>query len=424
MRKLVVERLPIASLSFDPANARKHSDNNISAIAGSLKEFGQRKPIVVTSENVIVAGNGTVEAALFLGWAEVDIVRVPSEWSADQIKAFALADNRTAELAEWDTAELAKQLEELIDAGFDVSDFGFNTEDISILEIETTEDEAPEPPAKPVSKLGDVWVLGSHRVVCGDSTDAAVLKSALDGNVADCVMTDPPYNVAYEGGTKDKLTIQNDDMSDGDFDKFLLAFYEAALENTKPGGPIYVFHADTAGVAFRQKLVDAGWLLKQCLVWAKDSLVLGRQDYNWQHEPILYGWKPGAAHSWYGPFTNTTLIELSKSDFPSMSKEELLEIVEGLFDTSALVRDKKPKRNALHPTMKPISLVGKLLKNSCGRGDWVLDPFGGSGSTLVACEQLGLHAALVELDPKYCDVIVQRWEEFTGKKAVLENAGR
>jgi len=165
-------------------------------------------------------------------------------------------------------------------------------------------------------------------------------------------------------------------------------------------------------------------MLKQILIWVKDNFTLSRQDYNWQHEPILYGWKPGAAHSWYGPFTNTTLIELSKSDFPSMSKEELLEIVEGLFDTSGLVRDKKPKRNALHPTMKPISLVGKLLKNSRGRGDWVLDPFGGSGSTLVACEQLGLRAALVELDPKYCDVIVQRWEEFTGKKAVLENAGR
>ena len=185
-----------------------------------------------------------------------------------------------------------------------------------------------------------------------------------------------------------------------------------------------MFHSDMGGGSFRRQMLGAGWLFKQCLVWAKDSLVLGRQDYNWQHEPILYGWKPGAAHSWYGPFTNTTLIQLSKEDFSSSTREELLELVEQMFSTSSLVRDKKPHRNALHPTMKPISLVSKLLKNSCVRDDRVLDPFGGSGSTLIACEQLGLRAALVELDPKYCDVIVKRWEEFSGEKAVLENASR
>jgi DNA modification methylase len=419
-----VESVAVDVLSFDAQNARKHSDKNLGAIQGSLEQFGQRKPIVVTAENVVVAGNGTLQAALNLGWKKIDVVRVPVDWSADQVKAFALADNRTAELAEWDTKELAKQLDDLIDAGFDVSEFGFSAEDTSILEVETSEDEAPEPPEQPVSKAGDVWVLGRHRVVCGDSTDAKVLSAALDGELADCVMTDPPYNVAYEGGTKDKLTIQNDDMSDEDFDKFLLAFYEAALENTKAGGPIYVFHSDMGGGAFRRQMLGAGWLFKQCLVWAKDSLVLGRQDYNWQHEPILYGWKPGAAHSWYGPFTNTTLIQLSKEDFSSSTREELLELVEQIFSTSSLVRDKKPHRNALHPTMKPISLVSKLLKNSCVRDDRVLDPFGGSGSTLIACEQLGLRAALVELDPKYCDVIVKRWEEFSGQKAVLENASR
>ena len=417
-----IESVNLDVLSYDPSNARKHSEKNLHAIAASLTEFGQRKPIVVTADNVVVAGNGTLEAARSLGWSKIDVVRAPAEWSSEQLKAFALADNRTAELAEWDTKELAKQLDELIDAGFDVSEFGFSTEDTSILEIETTEDEAPEPPAKPVSKVGDVWLLGRHRVVCGDSTDAKVLSAALGGQLADCVMTDPPYNVAYEGGTKDKLTIQNDDMSDEDFDKFLLGFYEAALENTKAGGPIYVFHSDMGGGAFRRQMLDAGWLFKQCLIWAKDSLVLGRQDYNWQHEPILYGWKPGAAHSWYGPFTNTTLIELSKQDFSASTREELLELVEQMFSTSSLVRDKKPHRNALHPTMKPISLVAKLLKNSCVRDDRVLDPFGGSGSTLIACEQLGLRAGLVELDPKYCDVIVKRWEEFTGEKAVLENA--
>ena len=170
--------------------------------------------------------------------------------------------------------------------------------------------------------------------------------------------------------------------------------------------------------------MKSGWLLKQCLVWAKDSLVLGRQDYNWQHEPILYGWKPGAAHSWYGPFTNTTLIDLAKKNFNEFTREELVATLEKLFDSSSLLREKKPRRNALHPTMKPIELVSKLLKNSCVKGDRVLDPFGGSGATMIACEQLGLRSALVELDPKYCDVIVKRWEDLTGKKAVLENASR
>ena len=414
-----IESVAVEALTFDPNNARKHDGKNIEAIAGSLDLFGQRKPIVVTGKNVVVAGNGTLEAAKSLGWEKIDVVRVPDDWSADQVKAFALADNRTAELASWDDNVLASQLLELEDSGFKVSDFGFNTEDTTILEIETTEDEAPEVNEVSISSLGDVWKLGRHRLVCGDSTNADVLKIALDGNLADLVMTDPPYNVAYVGGTEDKLTIQNDDMSVEEFDKFLLSFYEAAFENTKPGAPIYVFHADSAGEAFRKHFVKSGWLLKQCLIWAKDSLVLGRQDYNWQHEPILYGWKPGAAHSWYGPFTNTTLIELSKQDFSKWSQEQLLEFVENAFDSSSLVRDKKPKRNDLHPTMKPISLISKLLKNSAKRNDFVLDPFGGSGSTLIACEQLGLSAALVELDPRYVDVIIKRWETLTGLKAEL-----
>jgi len=419
-----IESVAVESLVFDPNNARKHSEANVAAIAASLQEFGQRKPIVVTAENLIVAGNGTVAAARTLGLTTVDVVRVPKDWSLDQVKAFALADNRTAELAEWDSAELAKQLNDLIDVGFDVAEFGFSAEDASILEIETHEDDAPLPPEVPKTVLGDVWLLGPHRVVCGDSTDEAVLSLALDGQLADLVLTDPPYNVAYVGGTKDKLTIENDNMSDADFEKFMAGWFAAAFENTRAGGPIYVFHPDSASELFRRNLTSSGWLLKQCLIWAKDSLVLGRQDYNWQHEPILYGWKPGAAHSWYGPFTNTTLVELSKTDFSKLSHVELLTLVNDLFDNSSLVRDKRPRRSALHPTMKPISLVAKLLKNSCSRGGLVLDPFGGSGSTLIACDQLKLRAAVVELDPKYCDVIVARWELETGEKAVLLNASR
>jgi DNA modification methylase len=414
-----LETVLIDDLDLDPNNARKHDDKNLKAIADSLEQFGQRKPIVVWGRTV-VAGNGTLVSARSLGWKEIKAVRVPDSWTADQVKAYALADNRTAELAVWDEKVLSEQLLDLEAAGFDIKSFGFDYEDTSILEIETTEDDAPDlSEVESRAALGQVWQLGLHRVVCGDSTNSQIVSLALDGKLADCILTDPPYNVDYHGGTEDKLTIANDNMSDDDFDKFLFAFYEAAIQNTRPGAPIYVFHADSAGESFRRNFVKSGWLLKQCLVWAKDSLVLGRQDYNWQHEPILYGWKPGAAHSWYGPFTNTTLVELAKQDFSKYSAQELLDLVNELFENSSLVRDKKPRRNALHPTMKPISLVAKLLKNSAKRNDLVLDQFGGSGSTLVACEQLGLRAAVIELDPKYVDVIISRWEKLTGKTAEL-----
>jgi DNA modification methylase len=262
--------------------------------------------------------------------------------------------------------------------------------------------------------------------VCGDSCDPQVVKTALADRIADCVFTDPPYNVAYEGGTKDKLTIQNDDMGDEEFSQFLYKFYLAALQNTKEGGPIYICYPGEhiSEGAFGVEMAKAGWLVKQVLIWVKDRLVLSRQDYNWQHEAILYGWKPGAAHSWYGPFTNTTIMEFEKTDYTKMNKAELLDVLEQAFQTSSVVREKRPTKNDIHPTMKPIALVSRLLKNSCVKDDIVLDQFGGSGSTLIACEQLGLQAAIVELDPKYVDAILQRWENLTGEKAELVNASR
>ena len=421
-----LETIKIEKLTPDPNNARTHDDTNLKAIEGSLSQFGQRKPIVIGQDNIIVAGNGTVEAAKRLGWTEIEAVRVPADWNADRIKAFALADNRTAELAAWDTDVLNSQLAELEEAGFSVSEFGFEVPEIPILDIETIEDEVPETPESPKTKQGDVYQLGNHRLVCGDSTKASVLRIALDGNLADCVFTDPPYNVAYQGGTKDKLTIQNDDMDEAQFDEFLFGFYQAAIENTKEGGPIYVCYPGEhiSKGAFGVQMDKAGWLVKQVLIWVKDSLVLSRQDYNWQHEAILYGWKPGAAHSWYGPFTNTTVIEAEKRDWAKASKQELIEFVTAAFETSSVIKEKRPRKNDIHPTMKPIALVAKMLKNSCVNGNRVLDPFGGSGSTLIACEQLGLKAAIIELDPKYCDVIIQRWENLTGLKAELVNDRR
>ena len=419
-----IETLRIADLTLDPKNARQHDAKNLKAIEGSLTQFGQRKPIVITEAGTIVAGNGTVTAAKSLGWETIEAVRVPADWSSDQVKAFALADNRTAELASWDDKVLYEQLAELEQAGYEIAEFGFELPDIPILDIETFEDELPEMPEIPDTNLGDIWKLGNHTLVCGDSTDSNILKLALNSELADCIFTDPPYNVAYQGGTKDKMTIQNDDMSDAQFEKFIMDFYQASLANTKEGGAIYVCHPSKNGNVFRNKFVDSGWLLKQVLVWVKDSLVLSRQDYNWQHEPILYGWKPGAAHCWYGPFTNTTVLELEKRDWSKLSKDELIEFITSGFQASTVIREKRPRRSDLHPTMKPIALVAKMLKNSCLKNDRVLDPFGGSGSTLIACEQLGLRASLVELDPKYCDVIIQRWETLTGLKAELINASR
>jgi len=417
---LKVETVSLEWLTFDPQNARKHSDENLSAIAESLKQFGQRKPIVVSDKNVIVAGNGTVEAALLLGWKTIDVVRAPAEWTEQQLMAFALADNRSAELAEWNDDILDAQLRELAEAGVELGSLGFEVPDLPVVDVETFEDEVPELPSDPKTQPGDVWILGNHRLVCGDATSSEIVGQALNGQLADVVFTDPPYNVAYVGGTKDQLSIQNDDMGDEQFEDFLGGFYRAAFEHTKEGGPIYVCHAHTAGEYFSRQMKAAGWMLKQCLVWAKDQMVLSRQDYNWQHEAIHYGWKPGAAHPWHGPFTNTTVLDFENKDWDKLSKKELLEFVRAAFDVTTIVREKRPRKNETHPTMKPIALISRMLKNSAAKNDLVLDPFAGSGSTLIACEQLGLSSANVELDPKYCDVIVERWESLTGRKAERE----
>ncbi len=416
-----LETLRLTDLVSDPNNARKHDEKNLEAIKGSLTQFGQRKPIVIGAGNVVIAGNGTLAAAKSLGWNEIEVVRVPDDWTPEQAKAFALADNRTAELATWDNAVLQQQLSELESAGLTVQDFGFEASEVPVIDIETFEDDVPELPDEPKTKLGDLYKLGNHYLICGDSTNSKNLEIALQGQKADCVFTDPPYNVAYEGGTKDKLTIKNDEMSDEAFNQFLLGFYTAAYNNTKEGGAIYVCYPGEhiSNGAFGVQMTKSGWMLKQVLVWVKDALVLSRQDYNWQHEAILYGWKPGAAHSWYGPYSNTTVLDDAKETLAKKSKEELLDFLTEAFETSSVIREKRPRRNDIHPTMKPVNLVARMLKNSMAKNQIVLDPFGGSGSTLIAAEQLGLRAALCELDPKYCDAIVARWENLTGEKAVL-----
>lgn len=251
------------------------------------------------------------------------------------------------------------------------------------------DDEVPEPPKDPKSKFGDLWILGDHRLLCGDSTAQESVIQLLGDEKASMWLTDPPYNVAYTGKTKDSLTIQNDEMDDESFRRFLVSAYSAANFGLKDGASFYIWHADSEGFNFRAACREVGWKVRECLVWVKNSMVLGRQDYQWRHEPCLYGWKEGAPHSWFSDRCQTTVLE---------------------FD--------KPQRNGEHPTMKPVELFRYLIGNSTRKRDIVLDSFGGSGTTLIACEESGRRARLIELDPVYCDVIVSRWQNITGQKAV------
>lgn len=391
--KLEIETWKIEKLRFDPNNARKHDARNIDAIAKSLNRFGQRKPIVVVGDGTIVAGNGTVEAAKQLGWTEIVAARIPWQWTPEEIKAYALADNRTAELAEWDSSLLADQLLELDAVGWDVSELGFEPLEPPI--DPDPEDEAPlEFKPEPVTRLGDLYRLGDHLLFCGDSTHSSTYDRLLSANgkkeVVDLVWTDPPYGVSYVGKTKDALTIQNDSLNSEEFLAFLKSAFDSAKQVSKPGACWYV--AAPAGnlfLPFALALSDLE-IWRHTLVWVKDVFVMGRADYHYRHEAILYGWTPGAAHQ----------------EPPDRKQDSVWEIP-------------RPKRSEEHPTMKPLELIIRAIRNSTQKGEIVLDPFGGSGSTLIAAEQTGRKARLVELDPKYCDVIVTRWQNLTGLTAEL-----
>lgn len=385
----------IADLIPYARNARTHSDEQVAQIAASIKEFGWTNPILVDGENGIIAGHGRLAAARKLGNTEVPVIELTG-LSEAQKRAYILADNKLALNAGWDTDMLIEELKELKEMDFDLELTGFSDKEISdflVEEVEglTDEDAVPDVPEEPKTKLGDIYQLGKHRLMCGDSCSLTDMEKLCDGQLVDMWLTDPPYNVAYEGGTG--LTIQNDDMGDEQFRQFLRDAYVTADLVMKPGAVFYIWHADLEGYNFRGAAQDAGWKVRQCLIWKKSSLVMGRQDYHWKHEPCLYGWKEGAGHLWSADRKQTTILE---------------------FD--------KPSRNGEHPTMKPVALFEYQMLNNTKGGDIVLDSFGGSGTTLLAAEKNGRYARLMELDPKYCDVIVKRWEDFTGKKAKLVTA--
>ena len=365
-------------------NAKKHDKTQIANVAESIKRFGFAQPLVVDKDNVLIIGHCRLLAAKQLKLREVPVVRM-DDLTEEQVKQLRLLDNKLNE-SDWDIELLQAEVGELDFDGFDL-DWGFKElEDSSVVE-----DEAPEPDLEnpPISQPGDIWLLGNHRLMCGDSTSDDVAK-LMEDQKADLLVTDPPYNVDYEGGTG--MKIQNDSMSDTAFRKFLTDAFENAVTAMKAGASFYIFHADSEGYNFRGACRDVGLQVRQCLIWLKNSIVMGRQDYQWKHEPCLYGWKDGAGHNWQADRKQSTILE---------------------FD--------RPSKSDLHPTMKPVNLIAYLVRNSSKQEDIILDLFGGSGSTLMACEQLNRTCYMMEYDPRYADVIVKRWENFTHKKAVLLN---
>jgi len=393
-----VIRRKVSNLVPYARNSRTHSEAQVAQIAASIKEWGFTTPILIDIDGQVIAGHGRLLAAQKLGLDEVPTMTAVG-WTDAQKKAYVIADNKLALNAGWDDALLAVEMGDLQAAGFDLGLTGFGQDELSALfpqgsEGLTDEDAVPDVPAVPITVEGDVWILGRHRMMCGDSTSIEHLERLCDGQLVDMWLTDPPYNVAYEGGTKEKLTIKNDSMSNDVFRQFLRDAYSAADAVMKKGAVFYIWHADSEGYNFRGAAADIGWTVRQCLIWKKSSLVMGRQDYHWMHEPCLYGWKDGAAHLWSADRKQTIILEFAK-----------------------------PSRNGEHPTMKPVELFEYQMLNNTKGSDLVLDSFGGSGTTAIACEKHGRNARLMELDPKYCDVIIKRWQDFTGQQAALESTG-
>lgn len=430
--KLKIEYRKVSELLPYARNARTHSDAQVSQLAASIKEFGFNNPVAIDADGMILCGHGRVMAAQKLGLTEVPTVCL-SHLSSTQKKAYILADNKLALNAGWDNDMLKVELEDLKFSNFDLDLVGFSTEELDEI---MNQDEEPEVedddytvavPQEPKAKLGEIYILGKHRLMCGDSTSIQDVEKLMgEGEYqADLLLTDPPYNVDYEGGTDKKLKIKNDNMEDQAFRQFLIDVYKAADHVMKPGAPFYIWHADSEGANFRGAAKDMGWQIRECLIWVKNSLVLGRQDYQWRHEPCLYGWKAGAAHYFTDSRAESTVIE-DQVNVDKLSKDELKTLCKKLLDPgieTTIIREKKPSINDVHPTMKPVKLFGRLVKNSSKRNDIVLDLFGGSGTTIVACEQLNRRAYLMELDPAYVDVIIDRYQKLTNVE-VMRSDGK
>lgn len=381
-------KMPVADLVPYENNPRVISPEAVNACAESMRQCTALDPIEVDENNVILSGHTRRLALMQLHVNTADVVRYTG-LTEEQKQKYRILANKTGEMSGWDFGKLEQELAEVDFGDFD---FDFDLPDSGANETQVAEDEAPEvdEAAPPKAKLGDIWKCGRHRVMCGDSTNAESIKALIGGAQADMLLTDPPYGVSYVGKTSENLRIQNDSLAEDEFLEFLSKAFAAADAVMRPGAVFYIWHADSKGLIFRQACKQTGWEIRETLIWVKNSMVLGRQDYQWKHEPCLYGWKDGAGHLWTSDRKQTTVLD---------------------FD--------RPVKSELHPTMKPVALFDYQIKNNTESGNIVLDLFGGSGTTLIACEQNGRTAYLMEYDPKYVDVIVKRWEDLTGEKAVL-----
>lgn len=393
IREIEISKLKRAE--YNPRKELTPEDLEYQQLRKSIVEFGYVVPVVVNSDMTVIGGHQGLTVLEDLGYKKIECS--VQNLNKTQEKALNLALNKINGI--WDNDKLEKILAELKETDIDMDVTGFSFDEVDDILKDVTgskeddfdlEEELKEI-EKPISKLGDIWILGKHRLMCGDSTQKEDVMHLMNNQEADMILTDPPYNVNYEGGTKEKLTIKNDNMEDTLFYDFLIDAFKNMYDSIKSGGSIYVFHADTEALNFRNAFKTVGFKLAQCLVWVKNKFVMGRQDYQWKHEPILYGWKGGKAHYFIDSRNQTTVLE---------------------FD--------KPIKNEEHPTMKPIDLLVYLIKNSSKEKELILDLFGGSGSTLIAAEQTNRKCYTMELEPKYCDVIIRRWENLTGQKAELE----
>ena len=393
IQKIKIDKLIPAT--YNPRKDLKPGDAEYIKIKNSIENFGYVSPLIINKDMTVIGGHQRLKVLKELGFTELECIIVDLDKTKE--KALNIALNKIQ--GDWDEEKLEVLLQELKLDDFDTNLTGFDFDEVDEILKDVTGskednfdiDSAYEEIEEPITKPGDIWILGNHRLMCGDSTQKNDIMRLINNQDADMILTDPPYNVDYVGKTAEALKIKNDNMSDNQFYEFLKKVFENMYSVTKEGASIYVFHADTEGLNFRKAFKDAGFKLAECLIWKKDCFVMGRQDYQWQHEPILYGWKEGTAHYFINDRTQSTILE---------------------FD--------RPKQSTLHPTMKPIDLIAKLIKNSSKENDIILDLFGGSGSTIIAAEQLNRKCYTMELDPKYCDVIVKRWETLTNKEAILE----
>jgi len=409
------EERPIKELQGYDRNPRiiKKRSRKFQDLDKSIGKFGLAEPVTIQPNGTIIGGHARVQDFQKRKQKKIDCWVPERPLNAAELKELNIRLNKNI-AGEWDLDELKKfDLNDLMDWGFLPEDLGLEKEKPG----KTDEDAVPPVPGKAKSKKGQIFQLGEHRLMCGDATNIDDVEALMAKEAADLVWTDPPYNVNYESKKTGKIA--NDNMTDNEFYSFLHDALNCLLQVTRAGGAIYICHADSNGLTFRKAMIDAGWMMKQAIIWVKDVAVLGRQDYNWQHEPILYGWKEGAAHYFAADFTQKTVKEEEGKNLQAMPKDQLIKEYQDLVRRikTTVTKHSRPRESDLHPTMKPVKLIKEFIRNSTRKGGIILDTFGGSGSTMIAAEETYRKARVLELEPRYCDVIIRRWEEFTGEKA-------